>query len=87
MTTQPLHPEAAITAVGRFAPYKGIDQLCSAAASSGAEVANGRSSSSARARFPLRFTPQRAWPSLVTVRNEYVSGAELHEVLHRPPCV
>ena len=81
-TTQPLHTEGAITTVGRFAPYKGIDQLCTAAADHwrrGGErplVVVGQGSVP-----PSLRRLERGWPSLVTVRNEYVSGAELHDVL------
>jgi glycosyltransferase involved in cell wall biosynthesis len=81
-TTQPLRAEGPIVTVGRFAPYKGIDQLCDAAAEHwrrGGErqlVVIGQGSVPSALR-----SLERGWPSLVTVRNEYVSGAELHDTL------
>ena len=81
-TTQPLHTEGAITSVGRFAPYKGIDQLCSAAAEHWRRGGDRPLVVVGQGPVPPSLRRlERGWPSLVTVRNEYVSGAELHEVL------
>ena len=81
-TTQPLHTEGAITTVGRFAPYKGIDQLCTAAADHWRRGGDRPLVVVGQGSVPPSLRRlERAWPSLVTVRNEYVSGAELHDVL------
>ena len=68
--------------IGRFAPYKGVDEMCDAIAEywrSGGSfrfvvVGQGRVPSSLR-----RLHEQ--WPSLVSIENAYVSGERLHDVL------
>ena len=81
-TTQPLRAEGTIAMVGRFAPYKGVDEMCDAVTeywrSGGLRrfvvVGQGRVPSSLR-----RLHEQ--WPSLVSIENAYVSGERLHDVL------
>ncbi len=81
-TTLPLRAEGTIAMVGRFAPYKGIDEMCDAVTeywrSGGLRrfvvVGQGRVPSSLR-----RLHEQ--WPSLVSIENAYVSGERLHDVL------
>ena len=81
-TTQPLRTEGAIVTVGRFAPYKGIDQLCDALA----ELLEQRWRTPARRRRPGPVPPslrrlERAWPSLVTFATSTCPARELHDVL------
>ncbi|HTN80164.1 MAG TPA: glycosyltransferase family 4 protein, partial [Acidimicrobiales bacterium] len=80
--TQLLRSEGPVVAIGRFAPYKGTEQLCAALSDywrHGGErslvvVGQGRVPAS------LRDLESR-WRSLVTVVNEYVPATRLHEVL------
>ncbi|HMK10527.1 MAG TPA: glycosyltransferase, partial [Acidimicrobiales bacterium] len=81
-TTQPPRASGPIVFVGRFAPYKGIDQLCAAltdywrAGGDRPLVVVGQG----RAPKALRDLEER-WRSLTTVVNEYVSSRDLHDVL------
>ena len=81
-TTQPVRTDGTITMVGRFAPYKGVDQLCAALTECWRQKADRPLVVVGQGRIPtslLRLREQ--WPARVTVHNGYVSGERLHDVL------
>jgi glycosyltransferase involved in cell wall biosynthesis len=81
-TTLPLRTDGSIITVGRFAPYKGMDELCAALDSywrtGGSRVfevvGQGKLPSSLRRLHT-------SWPSSVRITNDYVSNTALHEAL------
>jgi glycosyltransferase involved in cell wall biosynthesis len=83
-TTLPLRTDGSIILVGRFAPYKGIGELCAALdaywRSGGTRafevVGQGKLPSS------LRRLENR-WPSSVRITNDYVSATALHHALSK----
>jgi len=81
-TTQPMRAEGTIAMVGRFAPYKGIDQACAALAEYWARAGLRRFVVVGQGRVPssLRHLRDR-WPSMVSIENGYISGEQLHDVL------
>lgn len=81
-TTEPVRTDGTITTVGRFAPYKGMDQLCAAVAECWQRGNDRRLVVVGQGRTPASLSRLEArWPSRVTILNDYVSGARLHEVL------
>ena len=82
LTTQPLRAEGTIVMVGRFAPYKGMDQACAALAEYWTRGGQRRFVVVGQGRVPssLRRLHDH-WPSLVSIENAYISGERLHDVL------
>jgi glycosyltransferase involved in cell wall biosynthesis len=81
-TTQPLRAEGTIVMVGRFAPYKGIDQACAAVAEYWTRGGQRHFVVVGQGRVPSSLRRLRDhWPSMVSIENAYISAERLHDVL------
>ena len=81
-TTEGLRTEGTIAMVGRFAPYKGVDQMCRALEGYWRRGGERRFVVVGQGRVPSSLRRlQTSWPGLVSIENVYVSGERLHGVL------
>jgi glycosyltransferase involved in cell wall biosynthesis len=81
-TTLPLRTDGPIITVGRFAPYKGIDELCAALDSYWRAGGQRRFEVVGQGKVPSSLRRlETSWPTSVRITNDFVSSSALHDAL------
>jgi len=83
-TTLPLRTEGSIITAGRFAPYKGVDELCAALDAYWRSGGNRAFEVVGQGKVPSSLRRlETSWPTSVRITNDYVSTTELHHALSK----